>query len=434
MKKQLLITILLTLLTISCAYATRQGATEFVGNVGIGSLSPIQRLDVQGTIRTVGFNLSTSPTNNYVLTSDANGNGTWQAPSVGGSQTPWASDINGGGFKLTNTGNVSIGTTASSNLLTVGVNYLTVNASTNNVGIGVSNPTVTLDINNPNSAVWLPVMNMFATSNTGGGNATEYRVGVANSTGNSAEIRYVYQGSNNSSNRIDYSMNGNANAAISYNNNLNVGINNQSPGYTLDITGQEHLSSFLYLDSAISLQNNQAVGWGGNPYSNTVGVSGYSSNSTGDNVVISAYNKGQLDVQGNGGTDIGTYANYPYKVPPANGMAIAGNLGIGTWVTNGTLDVEGTLSTAVFNGNIGIGSFSPGDRLDVNGTIIVRGNLAGGTTGNVGIGTTQTGAGATCDSSCNTTNKRCFGGIPLTGGFKPCSASIVGDCICLSTS
>lgn len=50
------------------------------GNVGIGSLHPGQRLDVQGTVRAIGFTLSTSPTNTYVLTSDTVGRGSWASP------------------------------------------------------------------------------------------------------------------------------------------------------------------------------------------------------------------------------------------------------------------------------------------------------------------------------------------------------------------
>jgi len=104
-----------------------------------------------------------------------------------------------------------------------------------------------------------------------------------------------------------------------------------------------------------------------------------------------------------------------------------GNVGIGTWVPSALFQVGGT-------GNVGVGSNIPGDTLDVQGTIRFNGNLAGGITGNIGIGTTQTATGATCDSSCNTAGKRCFGGIPNTGGFDPCSTSIIGDCICLPAS
>ena len=48
------------------------------GNVGIGTTSPLERLDVAGTIRMTGFKLLTGAFAGYVLTSDANGIGTWK--------------------------------------------------------------------------------------------------------------------------------------------------------------------------------------------------------------------------------------------------------------------------------------------------------------------------------------------------------------------
>ena len=51
------------------------------GNVGIGNDTPAQKLDVNGTIQTTGFKLTTGVGNNKVLTSDENGVGTWQAAS-----------------------------------------------------------------------------------------------------------------------------------------------------------------------------------------------------------------------------------------------------------------------------------------------------------------------------------------------------------------
>lgn len=47
------------------------------GNVGIGSLSPGTKLDVNGSARMTGFVLSSSPTAGYVLTSNTVGTGTW---------------------------------------------------------------------------------------------------------------------------------------------------------------------------------------------------------------------------------------------------------------------------------------------------------------------------------------------------------------------
>ncbi|WP_455392364.1 DUF6519 domain-containing protein [[Eubacterium] cellulosolvens] len=48
------------------------------GNVGIGKTKPSQLLDIAGTAQMTGFKLTTNPSNGYVLTSDANGVGTWK--------------------------------------------------------------------------------------------------------------------------------------------------------------------------------------------------------------------------------------------------------------------------------------------------------------------------------------------------------------------
>lgn len=50
-------------------------------NLGIGSTAPGAKLDVQGTTRQTGFQLSTSPSSGYVLVSGTTGIGTWQPAS-----------------------------------------------------------------------------------------------------------------------------------------------------------------------------------------------------------------------------------------------------------------------------------------------------------------------------------------------------------------
>ncbi len=52
-------------------------------NIGIGTISPSQKLDVAGTIKMLGLQLPTGAQENYVLTSDASGIGTWEDFSSG---------------------------------------------------------------------------------------------------------------------------------------------------------------------------------------------------------------------------------------------------------------------------------------------------------------------------------------------------------------
>jgi hypothetical protein len=54
------------------------------GNVGIGTTTPTEKLDVSGKTKTTNFQMTSGSTNGYVLTSDANGNAAWQAASGGG--------------------------------------------------------------------------------------------------------------------------------------------------------------------------------------------------------------------------------------------------------------------------------------------------------------------------------------------------------------
>ncbi len=49
--------------------------------IGINNLTPTQQLDVTGTVKMTGFQLPTGAVNNYILTSDGSGIGTWRANS-----------------------------------------------------------------------------------------------------------------------------------------------------------------------------------------------------------------------------------------------------------------------------------------------------------------------------------------------------------------
>ncbi len=67
-------------------YATHMRLTPD-GKLGLGT-SPAQKLDVAGTVQMTGFKMPSGAANGYVLTSDANGVGTWQAAAnsgIGGS-------------------------------------------------------------------------------------------------------------------------------------------------------------------------------------------------------------------------------------------------------------------------------------------------------------------------------------------------------------
>jgi hypothetical protein len=105
------------------------GRGFFSGNVGIGASNPASKLDITGTARMTGFQLTTSPQAGYVLTSDANGLGSWQASPAGG--------ISGSGS--TNYVPKFVGTTS------LGNSHI-YETGPGNVGIGMTSPLYPLDV------------------------------------------------------------------------------------------------------------------------------------------------------------------------------------------------------------------------------------------------------------------------------------------------
>jgi hypothetical protein len=79
------------------------GSNQFLirakGGVGIGTNSPVEELDVSGTVQMIGFKMPSGAVGNYVLTSDATGVGTWQSvPSSGWSLTGNTGTVAGTNF------------------------------------------------------------------------------------------------------------------------------------------------------------------------------------------------------------------------------------------------------------------------------------------------------------------------------------------------
>jgi hypothetical protein len=108
---------------------------------------------------------------------------------------------------------------------------------TGNVGIGTNNPTAPLDVQSTLVNPYLVSAKFLAPNNTTAGNATQLNFGVAATTGNSADWRYVYQGNGAASNRVDFGMSSYAAPMLSYLNSGNVGIGTTAPSSKLHIQG-----------------------------------------------------------------------------------------------------------------------------------------------------------------------------------------------------
>lgn len=104
-------------------------------NVGLGTSTPPNKLYVAGTVEMQGFKMNNGQVNGYVLTTDANGVGTWQ-PATGGS-SQWTT-TNTNDVYLPANGNVGIGTNKTSTAALTVMN--------GNVGIGTWVPGTALDV------------------------------------------------------------------------------------------------------------------------------------------------------------------------------------------------------------------------------------------------------------------------------------------------
>ena len=109
------------------------------GYMGIGTVTPATRLDVAGTMKSTGLQMTTGAVAGHVLTSDAAGNATWQAPTGSGGAADnlgnhtatqnvklnnnWLSNDGGAeGIRVDNAGNVGVGVAAPATPLEVGGN------------------------------------------------------------------------------------------------------------------------------------------------------------------------------------------------------------------------------------------------------------------------------------------------------------------------
>jgi hypothetical protein len=398
-------------ITTTGAYTqSGNGINAFSGNVGLGSATPGQRLDITGTVRTIGFTMSgQTPISGYVLTaSDSSGDTTWASPGAVGGWT-----VSGTNVYETSGGNVGIGT----NLLTTAA--LTV--MNGNVGIGTWIPATMLDVN---GSVRMTGLTLTGNGAAAGNVLVTNAIGVGTwmPTGTLGTIsglttNYVTKASSASS----------ITNSLIFDNGVNVGIGSANPGAALDVNGMisvegagnSYFSSNVGIGSTapgqaidvngtvrmtgLTLTGNGAAS-GNVLVTNGIGVGTWMPASTLPGTGASNY--WLNDITGNVGISttyaVGIGTSFVGGTGEAALSIMNGNVGIGTWVPKAQLDVEGTLSTTYFAGNVGIGTIAPSANFGVQGNSVLgsvgsstdnitssgTGSFAGGnaihTTGNIG--------------------------------------------------
>ena len=199
------------------------------GNVGIGTASPAQKLDVNGTIQTTGFKLPTGAGAGKVLTSDANGVASWAILTGNSSgQSGWTQTTS----TLTTTLNVGIGITSPTQQLEVNGDAV-INGVY--VGKGAGTYSVRLGSSISGSGQYNTAIGSFAMN----GNTT----GTQNTALGSTALNNNTTGSYNTA--IGFQAltinNGNYNVAVGFNagtsqtsgnNNIMIGNNAQAPSLT----------------------------------------------------------------------------------------------------------------------------------------------------------------------------------------------------------
>ena len=368
----------------SASFAFKTGTNERMriastGNVGIGTDSPSQKLEVNGNVKVTEGNLTLSKEVNPYL---------------------YLNDTNGGAAIFQQSGNdTRIGSDSNTQVQIVQNNAVAITIDTSkNVGIGTSSPTTNLDVRGGAIIAGSTPSAPIGTSSTlevyeNGEDATlAIHQDNASSTTKFAQIR-LRNGGNDTYIKTPTSGQGLivdtesvANAFV-IDIDGNVGIGTTSPDAKLDIEGN--------FEGAYALKFTNTQGTGNVSGFRSHGVNGESLSLYNESTLIQRWDEdGDSSFTGNVG--IGT-TNPSQKLEVAGNIQATGTKSISSlFDANHYMRIEsnssggilkgtdgGVITTLVrtygdsyFNGgNVGIGTTSPGQKLDVNGSINVSSNV-----------------------------------------------------------
>ena len=355
------------------------------GNVGIGTTTVPQSLYVAGTAEAQAFKLNQNAVAGYVLTSNSVGVGTWMAAG-----TLSSGSVNSGTVNQVARYGASAPTVSGSSLLF---------DDTTNVGIGTSTPQAGLVVNNGNVGIgtWTASNSLIVRQgNVGIGTTTVpqslYVAGTAEAQSfkmNSSPISGGVLVSNTVGVGTWMAISvvapstppGGGLNAVEYNspvgtfagtenvfsfNGTNVGIGTTNGNVVLDVRSRANFTGNIGIGTTLAtglgiMSNNVGIGtW--NPQASLVVATG--------NVGIGTTTPQTLLSVVGGNVGIGTWT-------APNNLSVFGRVGIGSTGPSGFVTTAAPNGGMIIEGNIGIGTTNPGQVLDLTGGVRTKGSSGG---------------------------------------------------------